>query len=365
MAGTQVREIRVVDAYTVYIGNDIISNVGKEAAKAAKSRKALVVTDDNISHLYIEKVEKSLAAEGFEVIKFVFPHGERSKCVTTYVELLNCAAANRLCRSDIMIAVGGGVTGDMTGFAAATYMRGIKYIQVPTSLLAAVDSSVGGKTAIDLDIGKNLVGAFHRPAAVICDVATLATLPNEFLSDGMAEVIKYAHIREPELLKVLENSENIYQNIKNQTDCEKLIDIVARCVSLKAQIVNTDELDTGERQLLNFGHTAGHAIEAASDFGISHGHAVATGMCIFARAAAKCGFCSQEVADGIIALNRKYGLPTDTDYAADRLYNAALSDKKSVGNAITAVIPEKRALSTLKKLTHDELYEFIKAGTEK
>ncbi len=365
MAGTQLRQIRVVNAYSVYIGYDILSKVGKAAAMAAKSRKALIVTDDNIPLKYIEKVENSLTDEGFEVSKFVFPHGEKSKNISTYAALLNFAATEKLCRSDIMIALGGGVCGDMTGFAAATYMRGIKYIQVPTSLLAAVDSSVGAKTAIDLEVGKNLVGAFHRPAAVICDLSTLSTLPDDFLTDGMAEVIKYAHIREPELLEILENSEDIFQNIKDCTEKDKIIDIVARCVELKAQIVNDDEFDNGDRQLLNFGHTAGHAIEAASQFGISHGHAVAAGMCIFARAAAKQGLCDSDVAERIIALNHKYALPIDTPYAVEALYNAALSDKKSIGNAICVVVPDRRAHCKLKKLSHDELYEFIKLGTEK
>lgn len=365
MAGTQLKEIRVVNAYSVYIGYDILSMVGKEAANAAKSRKALIVTDDNIPSEYINTVKISLKSEGFEVSSFVFAHGERSKCITTYMELQNFAASQKLCRTDIMIAVGGGVVGDLTGFAAATYMRGIKYIQVPTSLLAAVDSSVGGKTAIDLEAGKNLVGAFHRPSAVVCDVSTLKTLPDEFLRDGMAEVIKYAHIREPKLLEILENSENILQSIKKLTQREKITDIISRCVELKAQIVNADEFESGERALLNFGHTVGHAIEAISDFGISHGHAVAAGMCVFARAAAKTGLCSESVRDAIIAVNKKYDLPTQTEFSCEQLYNAALSDKKNSGGSIKAVIPDKRAHCVIQKMTHQQVYDFFEAGLDR
>jgi len=364
MAGTKLKEIKVVNAYSVYIGNGILSMVGKKAAEAAKSRKALVVTDDNIPKDYINTVRSSLIAEGFDVWEFIFPHGERSKNISTYIELQNFAAQKRLCRSDIMIALGGGVVGDITGFAAATYMRGINYIQVPTSLLAAVDSSVGGKTAIDLEAGKNLVGAFYRPSAVICDISLLKTLPDEFVRDGMAEVIKYAHIREAKLLEILENSDGILQSIKDGTQSERIADIIARCVQLKADIVNADEFESGERALLNFGHTAGHAVEAVSDFGISHGHAVAIGMCVFARGAVNTGLCDKSVCESIISLNEKYGLPTDTSYCNEELFNAALSDKKSGGNYIKTVIPNKRANCIIKKMTYDELYEFLKSGLE-
>ena len=244
-------------------------------------------------------------------------------------------------------------------------MRGINYIQIPTSLLAAVDSSVGAKTAIDLEKGKNLAGAFYRPAAVICDISMLKTLPDEYIRDGMAEVIKYAHIREGELLEILGNSRNVVESIKNCTDTDKITDIIYRCVNLKAQIVNADEFENGERALLNFGHTVGHAIEALSDFTISHGHAVAIGMCIFAKGAFKYGLCDKAVVDGIIALNQKYSLPTETDFDADRIYDICLSDKKNAGNTIKVVLPDGRASCTIRKMTHSELYDFIKAGLEK
>ena len=359
------KEIRVLNTYTVHIGYGLLGEVGKHASRAVKPGKALMVTDDNIPSDYITQAENSLLAEGFEVFKFVIPAGERSKCAQKYIELQNYAAQCRLCRSDIMLALGGGVVGDLTGFAAATYMRGIKYIQIPTTLLAAVDSSVGGKTAIDLEVGKNLVGAFCQPSAVICDISTLKTLRDEVFRDGMAEVIKYAHLREPELFRILEECENLAQSIKNGTEREIVTDIIARCVQLKADIVNADQFDTGERQLLNFGHTAGHAIEAVSNFSISHGHAVAMGMCIFARAAAKEGICTPEISERISALNKKYGLPTETDYDPELLYDAALSDKKNVGNGLTVVLPEKHALCGLHKISHEKLHELLISGTEK
>ena len=363
MAG-EIRQIEVVNSYKVYIGYGILSMVGEKAAECAKSRKALIVTDDNIPDKYINKVEASLRDNGFEAVKFVFPHGEKSKCAATYLELVNFAAKERLCRSDVMIALGGGVTGDLTGFAAATYMRGIKYIQVPTSLLAAVDSSVGGKTAIDLESGKNLVGAFYRPSAVICDLETLSTLSDDFVRDGMAEVIKYAHIREKELYSLLEGSDGIYDAIKKGAPDARVLDIVYRCVKLKADIVNADEFESGERALLNLGHTVGHAIEAANDFNISHGHAVAMGMCIVANAAVKCGMCDQSVYDGIASLNQKYRLPTRCDNDADTLYNGALSDKKNTGSGIKVIVPDQKSSCVIRKMTHEELYGFIKKGLE-
>lgn len=364
MAREKLREIQVVNSYTVYIGNGILDTVGARAKEASMSRKALIVTDDNVAKYYLQTVKNSLIQNGFEVFEFIFPHGEASKCAETYIKVVNFASQVRLCRTDIMIALGGGVTGDLTGFAAATYMRGINYIQVPTSLLAAVDSSVGGKTAIDLESGKNLVGAFYRPSAVICDVAVLKTLPEEYIRDGMAEVIKYAHIGEPELLKLLISGESIIQKMTKADDCDQIIDIISRCVALKAEIVGNDEFEKGQRAILNLGHTVGHAIEKLSNLSISHGHAVAAGMAIFAGASYKTGLCDKEVYDNIIFLNKKFSLPTDTKYTADEIFQASLNDKKNTGQSIKVALPKKVAESVLVKMTHQQLFDFIKAGVE-
>lgn len=358
-------EIRVLESYTVHIGYNILCEAGKQARSVAKTNKALIVTDTNIPSEYTDKVRDSLKKESFEVFTFTIPAGEKSKCPQKYIELLNYAAECHLCRTDIMLALGGGVVGDLTGFAAATYMRGIPYIQIPTTLLAAVDSSVGGKTAIDLEKGKNLAGAFYQPSAVICDISTLKSLSEDVFRDGMAEVIKYAHIREPKLFEILENCDGLYEKVKNVSDRETICEIISRCVSLKAQIVEADELDKGERQLLNFGHTIGHAIESVSDFSVSHGHAVAIGMCIIARAAHKDGICDAEAVKRIEVLNEKYGLPTNTEFSAQLLYNAALSDKKTVGTSVTAVLPEKKAVCGLHKISSEKLYEYILWGTER
>ena len=358
-------EIRVLDSYTVHIGQGMLKEAGKIVSEVVPPCRAVVVTDSNIPPEYVQTLEKSLEEKGFEINIFTIPAGETSKCIEKFIEIQNFAAENHLCRSDIMIALGGGVVGDLTGFCAATYMRGIKYIQVPTTLLAAVDSSVGGKCAIDLEKGKNLIGAFCQPSAVICDVDTLKTLKEEFITDGMAEIIKYAHINQPELFEILEKTQDLTQKIKNGTDGKTAIDVISKCVKLKADIVQKDRFDLGERQLLNFGHTVGHAIEAASNFKISHGHSVAAGMCIMARTAQKAGLCSRQTAQKIEHLNKKYQLPTATDIPLETLWELIKNDKKNATDGLTVVFPTEHSLCGLHKLTHQKFKELLSAGLEK
>ena len=239
----------------------------------------------------------------------------------------------------------------MAGFAAATYLRGIKLFQLPTTLLACVDSSVGGKTAIDLDEGKNLAGAFYQPEAVICDTELLSTLDEDIFLDGCAEVIKYSEICGEGLFEKLKETKS------NITD-----DIITRCVEIKRDVVSQDEKDTGLRQILNFGHTFGHAIEKASSFELSHGKAVAIGMAMMAKASASMGWCKKEDADALIALIKDFGLPVDCKYSFATLYNIMLSDKKRMGDNITVAALVKTGKSDLITITTEKLAELLKTA---
>ena len=250
-----------------------------------------------------------------------------------------------------MVALGGGVTGDLTGFAAACYLRGVAYIQIPTTLLAMVDSSVGGKTAIDLPAGKNLCGAFYQPAAVLCDTDLLETLPAEIFRDGCAEVVKYGVLSGRDLFDRL-------------TPGAVGADIVAACINEKRKAVEADEFDNGARQFLNLGHTLGHAVEKESGFALSHGQAVSVGMVLIAKAAAKFGLCAPETAREIAAKLQAFGLPVTTDLAPDAILAAALGDKKRRGDSLTLVVPRAIGDCILQPVAVSELPQWIEAGVE-
>ena len=254
-----------------------------------------------------------------------------------------------------MIALGGGVVGDLTGFAAATYLRGIPFLQLPTTLLAAVDASVGGKTAIDLENGKNLAGAFYQPKAVLCDLDTWATLPADILSDGCAEVIKYGMIGDADLLDTLAQRDF-------REDPEE---VVARCIAHKRDLVEQDEFDTGSRQLLNLGHTIGHGIEACSGYQLAHGKAVAIGMTLVTRAAIHLGLCPEATLPKLVNLLREYGLPTETDYPAADLLAKMLSDKKRAGDTISLVVPTGWGKSQLYPVPVSQLPVWLDRGLGK
>lgn len=314
--------------YDVLIGNGMLSEAGKLAAEVKAPCRAVIISDDTVAALYSDTLARSLTDAGFEPEMIVIPHGESSKSAENYIKILEFLAGMQLSRTDCLFALGGGVVGDLTGFVAATYLRGIEFIQIPTTLLAMVDSSVGGKTAINLDAGKNLVGAFYQPSRVICDYSTLSTLPDEIFTDGCAEVIKYGII----------NDAALFEKLKSPIH-EQIEDVIENCVRNKRDIVNADERDGGVRQLLNLGHTAGHAVEKCSGFKISHGSAVAIGTALITRAAAACGYCASEDAKSIISLLKAYGLPTECPFSADELAKAAQGDKKRAGDMINLVLP--------------------------
>ncbi len=332
--------------YEVLIEKGLIKRAGEFIRSIHKGETAVIVSESNVYPLYGETVKDSLTKEGYNVITYIFPAGEESKNTATLVDLWEFLAKNNITRSDILVALGGGVTGDLTGFAAATFLRGIKYAGIPTTLLSMVDSSVGGKTAVDLKNGKNLAGAFCQPSVVICDPEVLSTLDEKIFNDGMAEVIKYGMINLPDFLDTLEDD----------TDIDLIIET---CVRAKRDIVKLDEKDTSVRQLLNFGHTPAHSIELLSDFSVSHGSAVAMGMMLMTRACVKAGFCEEKAVKKLEGLLKKYSLPVSTEYSAEKIANAAMNDKKRSGKAITLVIPLRAGECVLKKFPADELKDFL------
>ncbi|HBL85435.1 MAG: 3-dehydroquinate synthase [Clostridiales bacterium GWF2_38_85] len=324
-------EVSASRKYTVSIGEGLLNKVGEMILKLKKPGTVVIVTDDIVDSLYSAAVMNSLENNGYTVKKFVFPNGEQSKNLDTYTKILGFFADSQLTRTDFAVALGGGVVGDITGFAAATFLRGIDFVQVPTTLLAAVDSSVGGKTGVDLPEGKNLVGAFHQPIAVICDTNTLKTLPDDIFSAGIAEAIKSGAIRDEKLFQLIENGDT----------AQNITDIISGSVSIKRDIVEADEHEAGDRKLLNFGHTIGHAIEKLSNFEISHGHAVAVGMIIASRIAEKTGFAIEPCTDRIIEALQNNSLPTECKYNGHELATVALADKKRSGGNITLILPRQ------------------------
>lgn len=338
--------------YDVIIGEKLIREAGNYISQVQSNCVAAIISDSNVWPCYGAVLEKSLQQAGFHTCAYIFPAGEASKTAQTYLSILNFLAENRITRSDIMIALGGGVVGDITGFAAATYLRGIPYVQIPTSLLAMVDSSVGGKTAIDLPAGKNLAGAFYQPWLVLCDINALDTLPEEVFRDGCAEVIKYGILYD----------EALFEHLHKKGLAFAKEDVISRCVALKRDVVAQDEFDTGARQRLNLGHTIGHGIEAGSQFAVSHGRAVAIGMAIAAKAAATGGICSQDTKDRIWQVLETFGLPTNTDLCVKELYTYALSDKKRFGNTINLIVPERIGSCLIYPVCINDLEEFLASG---
>ena len=320
--------VNASSSYNILIEKEILWSAGKYIKRLLGDKKLCIVTDDTVDALYSKPLENSLKSQNLSFIKFVIPHGEASKSASNLISLLEFLATNRITRSDALIALGGGVVGDLTGFAAGVYLRGIKFIQIPTTLLAMVDSSVGGKTAIDLQAGKNLAGVFHQPALVLCDPDTLDTLSNEIFADGCAEVIKYGIINDKDFFNLLK------LGIRNNIE-----DVIKQCVTNKAKIVELDEFDNGTRQLLNLGHTIGHAIELCSELRVSHGSAVAIGTVIATKIAVNLNLCPKQDLNEIIDLLHSVGLPTECPYTASALYSVASADKKRSGDSISLILP--------------------------
>ena len=342
----EIREIKVNCGapYSVFIKNGILNEAAEYIRGGVKAERYCIVSDDNVAPICANALRESLEAAGAKVHLFVFAHGEDHKTLATVGEIVEYLANSSFTRSDCLIALGGGIVGDVCGFAASVYMRGIRFVQIPTTLLAAVDSSVGGKTGVNLMGFKNQVGAFWQPSLVLCDPETFRTLPETEYRNGMAEVIKYAAICAPELVSIL-----------NGDVCE----IIARCVAIKSDVVSRDERDTGERMLLNYGHTFGHAVECVSNETVPHGMAVAIGMMSAARMAERIGIAESGTADYTASILTEHGLPLSAEeYSTKQLYRAMLNDKKRADGMITLVLPEKFGKCILKKVTVEQLGEF-------
>ena len=360
----KVISVKTSTEYNVYIGSGLAGRVGEMLAETTSPCTAFVISDENVFRLYGERVLASLANAGFRTGTFVFEPGEQSKNIETYGKIVEKMAREKLTRSDVVIALGGGVTGDISGFAAATFLRGIKYVQVPTTLLAAVDSSVGGKTAIDLNAGKNLLGAFWQPAAVFCDTDTFSTLPEAEYLNGCAEIIKYGML----------GSEELFESVAALPVSLHYDAVVAKCVDMKREIVENDEFDRGGRMVLNLGHTVGHAIENKSGYRVHHGMAVAAGMCVITRAAENLAFAEKGTAERLLRVIRDYGLPDGTSapagfpeeelagFSAESLFEAAMNDKKASGSKLTLAVPKRVGECALLTIEKSEFIDWLRAG---
>jgi 3-dehydroquinate synthase len=333
--------------YTVYIGEDILGSALDRFFEDKKYDRVFIVSDSNVFTLHGELLQNNLVRLGMTADEFVFPAGEESKTLSTVSQMYNAFAAANLTRHSLIIALGGGVCGDMAGFAAATYLRGIDILQIPTTLLSQIDSSIGGKTGVDLDAGKNLVGAFYQPAAVIADSYFLSTLPRRFIDDGMGEAIKYGCIADEQLLNLI------------TTGKIDRAEMIGRCIKIKVGVVEADEHEGGLRMILNYGHTIGHAVEKLGGYKrFSHGESVGIGMLYAARLGEKLGL--PPVYDRIKNALEVCGLPTVMDYPSEELVKVAGSDKKRSGNEISFVLLDGIGKAFVKKLPISELAELIK-----
>lgn len=342
-------------AYDIEIGSGLLGTVGAKAAKLLpKAAKAAVISDTNVAPLYAAKLEQSLRDAGLAPVLINIEAGEQSKNMRVLSEVLEKLAEAGLTRTDMVLTLGGGVVGDLGGFAAASFLRGVAFIQVPTSLLAQIDSSVGGKVAVDLAAGKNLAGAFYQPKAVYIDTDLLATLPVRFLHDGLAEAIKYGCIKDEALFNKIAAYEG---------DPALLADagsIVADCCRIKARIVEQDEFDTGLRMLLNFGHTLGHAVEQHFGYsGFTHGEGVGIGMYQLTRRTEEMGLTAPGTAQRIKAALEKYSLPLDAGVEKRLLLATMARDKKKKGNTITLILINKIGEGVLKKINWQDVPEYL------
>ena len=342
------------DSYDIHIENGLLDRAGDYIRSLTKSKTLAVITDSHVDALYGKRLENSLQTAGFRVHRLVFPAGEEHKCASSLLDLYQSLSDSGITRSDYVIAFGGGVVGDLGGFAAATFLRGIPFIQIPTTIISQVDSSVGGKVGIDLPSGKNQAGNFYQPKGVLIDPTLLHTLPKRFIHDGMGEVIKYGCIRDLELFELLEglDDEGIFDHWE---------EIIERCCKSKADLVERDVLDMGERMILNFGHTIGHAIEGCYGFGrYTHGEGVAAGMSMLTGVTEAMGLTKEGTTARLRKLLIRYGLPVDVDASAEDLIPYISNDKKMRGNHMTLIILKEIGKGRLLPLEAEELPKYIR-----
>lgn len=338
--------VNVNEGYDILIEKGLLKKTGELVKTVLNCKRIVLISETNVYPIYGDEVKSSLEAQGYEVFTYVFKAGESSKNTANVIDMVEFMAEKGLNREDGVVALGGGVCGDMAGFAAAIYLRGIKFVQIPTTLLSQVDSSVGGKTAVDLPQGKNLCGAFHQPSLVIIDPLVLDTLSPHFFSDGMGEVIKYGCIK----------SSSLFERLEKENSVDFIEDIIYECLDIKRVIVENDEKEHGERALLNFGHTCGHAIEKLWSFeNVSHGEAVGIGMVMIAEAGEKNGITEKGTKDRIIRVLEKNNLKISDTHSVQEIVGAMSVDKKRTGNGIKLVMVKKIGESFVMPVTNAEL----------
>ena len=320
------------DSYDIIIKKGVLDHILEYIQPLFKGAKIVIISDDNVYPIYGEKIKKQLQVQ-YKVENIILPHGEKTKRFDILPSIYSQLLSFQLTRTDLIIALGGGVIGDLAGFVASSFLRGVKLVQIPTSLLAQVDSSVGGKVAVDLPEGKNLVGAFKHPSLVLIDPLTLKTLEQKFINDGMGEVIKYGCIKDKNLFNKLaqyNSFDELYENID---------EIITTCVDIKRDVVEKDLYDFGDRLLLNFGHTLAHAIEQYYQYeNYSHGEAVAIGMVQLTRIAEKKGLTKEGTSSKIEDVISRYNLPVKSHLTTDKLYQAIHLDKKNINKKLSYVL---------------------------
>ncbi len=344
-------------SYPIFIGKDCFDHAAQYLKSKPIGKRYCIIADDKVASLYGELLEKKFAQAGIMTEMITFPHGEQSKTLETVAKLASAMAQRGFDRKDALIALGGGVSGDIGGFVASAYMRGIPFIQIPTTLLAQVDSSVGGKTGVDIPEGKNLVGAFYQPKAVFIDPEVLKSLEKQEVLGGLAEVIKYGVIRDTEFLNFLRDKREAILAF----DSETLGELIYTCCKIKADVVAEDERESDVRRILNYGHTIGHAVEAASDFTLIHGLAVSIGMVAINKMAVALGCLTSDDADKVYSLLTAYGLPTSIpeSYSREKIKKYLLTDKKTVGGTVFFVIPDGLGKTVIRGDISPELIDIV------
>ncbi|MHC5247924.1 3-dehydroquinate synthase [Enterococcus sp. LJL90] len=341
--------------YQIAIENQGLKQVGSWAKTIWQAQKIAIITDQTVDSFYGTTVEESLKAAGFAVCKLVVPVGEQSKSLSQAAACYDFLADNQMTRSDGILALGGGVIGDLAGFVAATYMRGIHFLQVPTTLLAQVDSSIGGKTGVNTSRAKNLVGAFWQPDGVLIDIATLLTLETRRVREGIAEIIKYAAIADEELWQLLSSFSGEADLLQNATE------VILACLRIKKAVVEEDEFDNGQRLILNFGHTIGHAVENTSGYGVvTHGEGVAIGMVKISEVAEAKGEMPAGTTEQLIQLIEKFNLPIKQEpWNPQALYEALTHDKKTRGGAIKIILLEKIGKAKIVTIPIETMQDYL------
>ena len=342
--------------YDIQIEKGCLSQAGKWLRELWQPQKIVIITDNRVASLYAEKVKLSLEDAGFQVAVFDFLEGEERKNLTTVQKVYEFLVKQDMTRSDGIVALGGGVVGDLAGFVASTYMRGIHFVQIPTSLTAQVDSSIGGKTGVNTPFAKNMVGTFAQPDGVLIDPTVLETLGKRELIEGMGEVIKYGLIEDPELWDLLSKMDGSVESILEYSES-----LIEHSCQVKRKMVVEDELDNGIRLYLNFGHTIGHAIEATAGYGkVMHGEAVAMGMVQVSKVAEEKGLMPTGITQSIREMCQKFGLPVDYEnWDLDKLYQALTHDKKARGNTMKLVLVPELGSATIHPVSLEEMKDYL------